>query len=79
MDTSVGKRPLANYLPSRVTELTVHTIDLSEAIGISAGAPPECSRLSLYGLTDIHEARGKLRRKKVRGGPIPVATSVNAS
>ena len=79
MRTPAGKRPLASYLPSRVTELTIHTIDLSKAIGIPADAPPECLRLSLYGLADINEARGELRRREVRGGPYRVATSVNAS
>jgi len=53
MNTPAGTRPLVRYLQSRITELTIHTLDLSDAIGITSEAPDECLRLTLYRLADI--------------------------
>ena len=50
--TPAGKRSLAGYLPSRVVELTVHTLDLAEAIHVEVEPPGECLRVRLYSLTD---------------------------
>ena len=50
--TPGGVRPLSRYLPTRVAELTVHTIDLAEALGVEAVPPRECIRATLYVLAD---------------------------
>ena len=52
MKTPAGERPLAQYLGSRVTELTIHTVDLANALGIDVEAPAECWRVTLHGLAD---------------------------
>ena len=53
MRTPAGERPLVRYLRSRVTELTIHTVDLADALGLEARAPEECWRVTLYGLADM--------------------------
>ncbi len=52
METPAGQRPLSRYLPTRVTELTVHTMDLARALGIEAEPPTECLRETLHSLSD---------------------------
>ena len=51
--TPAGERPLVRYLRSRVTELTIHTVDLADALGLEVEAPEECWRVALYGLADM--------------------------
>lgn len=53
MKTPAGERPLLRYLGSRVTELTIHTVDLANTLGIEAEAPAECWRVTLHGLADM--------------------------
>ena len=53
MKTPAGERPLVRYLGSRVTELTIHTVDLLKALSLEAEAPEECWRVTLYGLADM--------------------------
>ena len=50
--TPAGERPLVRYLGSRVMELTIHTLDLANALGLDVEAPDECSRITLYWLAD---------------------------
>ena len=38
--------------PTRVAELTIHTIDVANALGVDADPPPECVRATLYVLAD---------------------------
>lgn len=52
MRTPGGVRPLSRYLPTRVTELTIHTLDLAKALGIEVEPPRECLRDTLYTLAD---------------------------
>ncbi len=52
MHTPGGVRPLSRYLPTRVAELTIHTIDLARALGVEAEPPRECVRATLYVLAD---------------------------
>ena len=61
MKTPAGERPLVRYLGSRVTELTIHTVDLANALGIEVEAPEECWRITLYGLADM-AVRGRTAR-----------------
>lgn len=53
MKTPAGERPLARYLGSRVAELTIHTADLANALGLEVEAPDECWRTALYWLSDM--------------------------
>ena len=52
VETPIGKRPLARYLRSRVTELTIHSIDLADAIHVTIPVPPEAMRDTLHSLAD---------------------------
>ena len=52
VDTPNGTRRLVAYLPSRVTELTIHTMDLADAVGASVEPPTECLRVTLHLLSD---------------------------
>lgn len=58
LKTPFGEQKLVDYFPSRVSELTIHTLDLGNAIGQSASAPPDCLRESLYFLSDLAVHRG---------------------
>ena len=51
--TPAGERPLVRYLGSRVTELTIHTVDLASALGLEVEAPEECWRVTLHALADM--------------------------
>ena len=52
MHTPGGVRPLSRYLPTRVAELTIHTVDLANTLGIDAEPSRECLRATLYTLAD---------------------------
>ena len=51
--TPAGERPLVGYLRSRVTELTIHTVDLANALGLEVDVPEECWRVTLHVLADM--------------------------
>ena len=53
LKTPAGERPLVRYLGSRVAELTIHTVDLAEALGLEVEVPAECWRATLYSLADM--------------------------
>ena len=53
MRTPAGERPLVGYLRSHVTELTIHTVDLANALGLEVEAPEECWRTTLHMLADM--------------------------
>ena len=54
----IGGVRLIDYLPTRVLEVTVHTMDLAKALGITVEPPAECLRETLYGLSDFAVRRG---------------------
>ena len=58
MHTPGGVRPLSRYLPTRVAELTMHTIDLANALGIEVDPPRECLRATLYTFADYAVRQG---------------------
>ena len=58
MHTPGGVRPLSRYLPTRVAELTIHTVDLAGALGVEAEPPRECVRTTLYALADYAVRQG---------------------
>ena len=52
MHTPAGTRELVPYLRSRITELTIHTMDLAAALDLEVEPPPERLRETLYSLSD---------------------------
>ena len=77
--TPGGVRPLSRYLPTRVAELTVHTIDLAEALGVEAVPPRECIRATLYVLADyaVRQETGVQAAFALTGrAPLPPGFSV---
>ena len=57
--TPVGGMRLIDYLPSRILELTVHTLDILAATGSSKPAPPRAATVSLRLLADLAVERGR--------------------
>lgn len=58
LDAVAGNMTLLGYLPSRVQELTTHSIDIARTIGHEAEPPDECLRVSLYWYVDRLIQRG---------------------
>ena len=56
--TPFGDEQLDVYLRSRITELTIHSLDLADALNVTVDAPSECLRESLYLLSDFAVQRG---------------------
>ena len=57
MHTPGGVQELSRYLRTRVTELTIHTLDLAKALGIEAEQPEECLCETLYVLSNYAISR----------------------
>src|SRR4051812_10750373 len=57
--TPAGGTRLADYLATRVFELTTHTLDLAHAIGAAVEPPPAAAGLALYLASDIAVRTGK--------------------
>jgi uncharacterized protein (TIGR03083 family) len=51
--TPVGGMRLIDYLPSRVFELTVHTLDLATALGLSMTVPAAAAAVTLHLTADL--------------------------
>ena len=58
MATPFGSLRLIDYLPTRVVELTIHGMDLADAIGVEASPPDECLRVALHALGDYAVRNG---------------------
>ena len=79
MHTPGGVRPLSRYLPTRVAELTIHTIDLANALSMDVEPPRECVRATLYVLADyaVREGTGTEVAFALTGrAPLPPGFSV---
>lgn len=77
--TPSGVRPLSRYLPTRVAELTIHTVDLANALGMEVEPPRECVRATLYVLADyaVREGTGTEVAFALTGrAPLPPGFSV---
>ena len=59
LSTPVGGIRLSDYLPTRVFELVVHTLDLATAIGAPVEPPTEAARVSLQLAGDVALRTGK--------------------
>ncbi len=53
LTTIAGGMRLADYLPTRTFELTVHTADLATALGLPADPPATAARQALAIVTDL--------------------------
>jgi hypothetical protein len=51
--TPVGGMRLIDYLPSRVFELAVHTLDLASALGLAVTLPPATATLTLRLMAEL--------------------------
>ena len=58
MATPFGRLRLIDYLPTRVAELTIHGMDLADAIGVEVSPPDECLRVALHALGDYAVRNG---------------------
>ena len=59
LTTIAGGMRLADYLPTRVFELVVHTADLATALGLPAEPPPGPAALALTLVSDLAVANGQ--------------------
>lgn len=53
VSTPVGGMRLIDYLPSRIFELTVHTLDLGEALPVTVTLPETVAAVTLHLLADM--------------------------
>jgi len=77
--TSAGGMRLLDYLPTRVFELTVHTLDLARALGIELRPPesPAAVTLDLLGELARHEGQeGRVILALTGRLPLPAGFSV---
>jgi hypothetical protein len=77
--TPVGGMRLADYLPTRTFELTVHTCDLAAALGVPASVPGAAASAGLRLLADLAVDRGlaaALLLAATGRGPLPVGFTV---
>lgn len=77
--TIAGGMRLADYLPTRILELTVHTADLAAALGLSVEPPPLPAAITLRLLGDLAVAQGgagPLLLAATGRGPLPERYSV---
>jgi uncharacterized protein (TIGR03083 family) len=51
--TPVGGMQLIDYLPSRVFELAIHTLDLARALGLAVALPPATATVTLRLLGEL--------------------------
>ena len=59
LTTPAGGMTLEAYLPTRVFELAVHTLDLAKAVGAPAQPPADALALSLRLASDLALRRGQ--------------------
>lgn len=59
VSTPVGGMRLIDYLPSRVFELTVHTLDIAAALPVRVTLPETAAAVSLHLLADLAVRPGK--------------------
>lgn len=77
--TPVGGMRLIDYLPTRIFELTVHTLDIAAACGLDVTVPPTASAVALQLLVDLGQHDNKatsLLLAATGRGPLPDGFSV---
>jgi uncharacterized protein (TIGR03086 family) len=58
LGTPFGRRRLGDYLPIRVAELVIHSLDLARAVELDVAPPPNALRLTLHLIADMVDKRG---------------------
>ncbi len=79
LSTPIGGMRLADYLPTRIFELVVHTLDLATAIGAPVELPTEAARVSFQLAGDLALRTGKgatVLRALTGRGPLPGGFSI---
>jgi uncharacterized protein (TIGR03083 family) len=79
LTTPVGGMRLIDYLPSRVFELTIHTLDLATAVGITAAPSEAAARVTSTLVLELALASrkvGPLLLAATGRGPLPAGFSV---
>lgn len=79
VSTPVGGMRLIDYLPSRIFELAVHTLDLATALSLQVTLPAAATDVSLHLLADITLHSGKaapLLLAATGRGTVPAGFSV---
>lgn len=79
LTTPVGGIRLIDYLPSRVLELTVHTVDIAAAVKLNREVPSSAVSVSLRLMADLAVERGctaPLLRSLTGRGPLPPSFNV---
>jgi uncharacterized protein (TIGR03083 family) len=57
LSTPVGGMRLIDYLPTRVFELAIHTLDLASALALDVTLPDTVARVTLHVLADLAAAQ----------------------
>ena len=79
VSTPVGGMRLIDYLPSRVFELGVHTLDLAAALPVPVALPETVATVAVHLLADLAAHAGKAASLLLAGtgrGALPVGFSV---
>jgi uncharacterized protein (TIGR03083 family) len=79
VQTPVGGMRLLDYLPTRVFELTIHTLDLASAVALAATPPEAAARVTSALVVELALSRHKiapLLRTATGRGPLPTGFSV---
>ncbi len=58
LTTPVGGMRLIDYLPTRIFELTIHTLDVAKALNLQTEPPPAPMLVTLHLLADLAVATG---------------------
>jgi uncharacterized protein (TIGR03083 family) len=79
IQTIAGGMRLSDYLPTRIFELGVHSVDLSRAIGVSEALPPDIADHTLDLAVEVAQRRGDSQALLVAltgRGPLPPGYSI---
>jgi uncharacterized protein (TIGR03083 family) len=79
LQTPVGGMRLLDYLPTRIFELTIHTLDLATAAALAVTPPEAAARVTSTLVVEMALSGGKiapLLRATTGRGPLPAGFSV---
>ncbi|BBY57781.1 maleylpyruvate isomerase N-terminal domain-containing protein [Mycolicibacterium sarraceniae] len=79
IQTIAGGMRLSDYLPTRIVELGLHSVDLARAIGVSEALPPEVADAILAVTVEVARRRGDsqtLMCALTGRGPLPPGYSI---
>jgi uncharacterized protein (TIGR03083 family) len=79
IQTIAGGMRLSDYLPTRIFELGVHSVDLARAIGVSEALPPDIADHTVDLAVEVAQRRGDSQALLVAltgRGPLPPGYSI---